>query len=73
MKLIHNGNERIILRLADGTILTVHDTHLVMKCIPGRKKSERKTFEFKDMLVVNDALRRIYPEAFRPPGMEIAP
>lgn len=62
MELLHIEEDRVILRLTDGTILTVFDDAVQMKCIPGRRKSERKYMELKDLYIVNDALKEIYPE-----------
>jgi len=52
----------VILRLKDGTIVTVTDQALQMKGIPGRRKTERKYMEWGDLVIINDAFKQIYPK-----------
>ncbi len=68
MKVLHDGdgNGKIVLRNSDGTILILTDGYIRMKQIPGRKRSEKKTMEWNDLLVLNDAIKIIYPDYTRP-------
>lgn len=62
VQVLNTEDERVILRLKDGTIMFVHDEYLQLKAIPGRKRTETKTMEYGDLLVINDAIRKVYPE-----------
>lgn len=66
VKLLHHDEDRIIIRLIDGTIVTVNDAYFMMKAIPGRRRTEKKIFEYGDMLAINDALKKIFPMIIRP-------
>lgn len=61
VNVLHINESRVILRLADGKIVTVRDADVEVKVIPGRRKSERKRVDWDDFIVVNDALRHIFP------------
>ena len=50
----------VVLRTSDGMMVFVSDEGVILKNIPSRKKSERKKFEFCDMIAVNDAIKSIY-------------
>ena len=62
MEILHhdktNGG-RVILRLKTGMIVCVTDEDLRLKAIPDRGH-EKKRIEWKDLLVVNDAIRSIF-------------
>lgn len=62
VQVLNTEDERVILRLTDGTIMFVHDEYMQLKAIPGRKRTETKTMEYNDLLIMNDAIRRVYPE-----------
>ena len=62
VQVLDESDERIIIRLSDGTIMFVADKYMQMRAIPGRKRSEVKTMEYNDLFIVNDAIRQVYPE-----------
>jgi hypothetical protein len=53
---LHENSERVLVKTADGKILTVSDRSLDIKLPSG----ERKHFEYRDLLVVNEAIRNIF-------------
>ena len=66
VELIQATDRRIIVRLPDGSLLVVRDDGIVMRNLPGRDVTEVKCFEYRDMLILNDALRLIYPDVWLP-------
>mgnify|MGYP001570323016 len=64
MEILHHDEAeggRVILRLKTGMIVHVTDDDLRLKSIPDRRQSEKKRIEWNDLLVVNDAIRSIFP------------
>lgn len=61
VEMLHADGGRVIIRLADGKIVTVRDADIEVKLIPGRRKAERKRVDWDDFIVVNDALKKIFP------------
>ena len=61
MKVLHEEIGRTIIRLADGTVLTILEGAIVAKQIPGYRKTERKTIELPDAWIVNDMFKKVYP------------
>ena len=55
-----DSNGVVILRTMDGMIVYVSDEAVVLKNIIGKKRTERKTFEYIDMIAINDALKIVY-------------
>lgn len=59
---LDTNGDRVILRLSDGTIMFVYDKYMQLKSIPGRRRTEVKTMEYDDLIIMNDAIRKVYPE-----------
>ena len=62
MKVLHEEKDRTIIRLKDGTVVTVFEDAIQAKQIPGRRKTEKKYVELKDMYIVNDMFAAVFPK-----------
>ncbi len=61
VKHVHSNDERVIVQLSDGTMLFIGDKTMSMKCMPDRRRTEVKRFDYDDMVILNDALKQICP------------
>ena len=61
MKLLDANEERVIIRLDNGTIVTVNEEELVLKCRVGNARKTKK-FGYKDMIMMNDLICQIMSE-----------
>ncbi len=57
VKFLHENPERVIVRTNDGKILTVTDNEVYIKLNKNGRR-EVKHFDLKDMLIMNEELRR---------------
>ena len=61
MKLMDANEERVIIRLDNGTIVTVKEEEIVLKCRVGNARKVKK-FGYKDMILMNDLICEIMSE-----------
>lgn len=61
MKVLHENEERVILRMKDGTVVHVFEDAMRFTNIPKRGR-QVKYMEYEDLYVINDAFKTIYPE-----------
>lgn len=64
VELLHHDEKQVIVRLPDGRIVYVLDDRFRMRIPRDGKRPSLKSFEYKDLLTVNETLRKIYPNLF---------